>query len=398
MNFKGAARRLEAMDIGRIASTIRCGEDHLRAVIEVETRGGGFDVHGRPKMLFEPHVFYRELSGAEREEAVRLGLAYRRWGERRYPRDSYPRLIQAMGINVDAALRSASWGLGQIMGFNHQMAGYLSAKEMVDGFLDDEEVHLAAMVEFIISCGLDDDLRREDWRGFARGYNGSGYAKHGYHTKLKASFGKWQKIPDAEIQIDRRAPDPNPPEDPVRTTRGRPLRIGMKGPDVKILQQLLAALGYHSGAIDGDFGRATKSSTAAFQSDHDLVADGIVGELTWAALDTAKPKPRRDVSEQSLRDAGSGTIEDTYKADLIAKGGLGTLLGGMGIDTIPAAIETIKTAETTLNGFQRVLVENWMVFFGGVIVVGLFVGLPLLNKRIRWRRVEDAATGRNMGR
>jgi hypothetical protein len=36
---------------------------------------------------------------------------------------SYPRLAQAIAIDRPAALRSASWGLGQIMGFNHELAG-----------------------------------------------------------------------------------------------------------------------------------------------------------------------------------------------------------------------------------------------------------------------------------
>jgi hypothetical protein len=68
---------------------------------------------------------------------------------------------------------------------------------MITDFLDDEEKHLTAMVRFIISEALDDELRRHDWRGFARGYNGPGYAKNGYHTKLAAAFKAWQARPDA---------------------------------------------------------------------------------------------------------------------------------------------------------------------------------------------------------
>lgn len=196
MNFHGAARRLDDIDLPRIGAMIGVGEDEIHAVIDVETGNGrGFDAQGRPKMLFEPHVFYRELTGGQRDQAVRMGLAWRKW-KRDYPRDSYPRIKQAMTINEDAALRSASWGLGQIMGFNHQMAGYASAREMVEAFLDDEDEHLSAMVRFIVSAGLDDELRRHDWRGFARGYNGEAYAKNGYHTKLAAAFRKWQAIRD----------------------------------------------------------------------------------------------------------------------------------------------------------------------------------------------------------
>jgi len=206
MDFQGKAKRIDDIDLPRIGAKIGVGEDEIHAVLDVETRGGGFDSKGRPKMLFEPHIFYRELSGKERDQAVAQGLAYRKWGERRYPRDSYPRLEQAMKINVNAALRSASWGLGQIMGFNHKLAGYRSAREMVLDFLDDEDKHLEAMVEFIVATGLDDELRNHDWRGFARGYNGAGYAKHGYHLKLARAYAKWVKIPDTPFVIDR-SPD-----------------------------------------------------------------------------------------------------------------------------------------------------------------------------------------------
>lgn len=195
--FKGRAKRLDAWDFGRIGRLLGAGEDEVRAVVEVEASGAGFDAQGRPKMLFEPHVFWRELGEAKRAIAANQGLAYRRWGEKPYPKDSYPRLMAAMKIDRPAALRSASWGLGQIMGFNHKAAGYATVESMVLDFLDDEEKHLEAMMRFIISEGLDDDMREHRWQGFARGYNGPGYAKHGYHTKLAAAHAKWKARPDA---------------------------------------------------------------------------------------------------------------------------------------------------------------------------------------------------------
>ena len=124
------------------------------------------------------------------------GLAYQKWGTRAYPKDSYPRLLSAIQINEEAALRSCSWALGQIMGFNAEMIGYSSARAMVEAFADDEEAQLQGLVDYIVAVGLDDELRRHDWRGFARGYNGPGYATHGYHTKLASAFLKWDAISD----------------------------------------------------------------------------------------------------------------------------------------------------------------------------------------------------------
>lgn len=195
--FVCAAARLSDYDLPRIGHTIGVGEDEIHAVMEVEASGGGFDRLKRPKMLFEPHVFWRNLSGVARTRAASLGLAYAAWKPGAYPTDSYPRLMQAMAINETAALKAASWGLGQILGENHRAAGYATPQAMVLAFCNGGEAeHLAAMIRFIVTNGLDDELRRHDWAGFARGYNGASYAKHGYHTKLAKAFAKWSKIKD----------------------------------------------------------------------------------------------------------------------------------------------------------------------------------------------------------
>lgn len=195
MNFHGTAKRLNDLDLPRIGSQLGVGEDEIHAVLDVEARGRGFDSQGRPVILFEPHIFYRELSGSNLKTAIKKGLAYKSW-KRNYPKDSYPRLLEAMAIDEEAALRSASWGLGQIMGFNHKLAGYPSAKAMVEDFLEGEAQHLQAMVNFIANTGLAKALREHDWRGFAKGYNGSQYEKNHYHTKLAAAYRKWSNIPD----------------------------------------------------------------------------------------------------------------------------------------------------------------------------------------------------------
>ncbi|MFG7490153.1 N-acetylmuramidase family protein [Methylorubrum rhodesianum] len=212
--FVCAVARLTDYDLPRIGHTIGVGEDEIHAVMEVEASGGGFDRLKRPKMLFEPHVFWRNLAGAERTRAASLGLAYAAWKPGAYPSDSYPRLMQAMAINETAALKASSWGLGQILGENHRAAGYATPQAMVLACCNGGEAeHLAAMVRFVVTNGLDDDLRRHDWAGFARGYNGAQYAKHGYHTKLAAAFAKWSRIKDTPWApgIGEPVPDPLAP-------------------------------------------------------------------------------------------------------------------------------------------------------------------------------------------
>lgn len=61
------------------------------------------------------------------------------------------------------------------------------------------------------------------------------------------------------------------------------IKKGSKGDDVVVLQHLLNVEG-HKVTIDGEFGSKTEAAVKLFQETHDLEADGIVGEKTWAAL------------------------------------------------------------------------------------------------------------------
>ena len=77
------------------------------------------------------------------------------------------------------------------------------------------------------------------------------------------------------------------PAMPVETTTvvGRPtVSYGSRGDAVRKLQELLNALGYDCGSVDGIFGSKTKAAVLAFQKANGLGVDGIVGPLTWAKL------------------------------------------------------------------------------------------------------------------
>jgi len=64
---------------------------------------------------------------------------------------------------------------------------------------------------------------------------------------------------------------------------GPVLRRGSFGNEVERLQTLLHEAGWPI-AVDGDFGPATELAVMRFQARAGLVADGIVGRMTWAAL------------------------------------------------------------------------------------------------------------------
>ena len=197
MDFVGNGRRLKSAELLAAANKLGVDVATIRAVLEVETAGAGFDAKKRLKLLFEPHIFYKQLGlGPERDEAVKKGLAYAKAGTRLYPPLSkrYDQISAAIAINETAALNSASWGLPQIMGFNHEGAGFQSAKAMVTSMLEGEDQQLEAFANLLSDWKLSEALKNRDWRSFALKYNGPNTLKNGYDKKLRAAFEKFSGL------------------------------------------------------------------------------------------------------------------------------------------------------------------------------------------------------------
>ena len=276
-DFVGSGRRLAQGDVGDAARWLGVETAVLLSFMEVEAAGRGFDGRARPKMLFEPHVFWRELgAGQKRDRAAREGLAYSNWGAAKYPADSYPRLRSAMSIDQGAALRSASWGLGQIMGFNSAAAGHQSVESMIQSAIQGEREQLWSMVTLMRTWGMvpmltgRDFTKASSWEPAALKWNGAGFATHNYHGR----------IADAYLKHSGRKDDMRIPE-----ATGGPLRLGMKGELVRNLQNDLAGLGYEfTLGIDGRFGPETDGIVRAFQTQQGLTVDGVVGTATKLAL------------------------------------------------------------------------------------------------------------------
>lgn len=394
-DFKGAATRLDSLDISLLAHRIAVGEDEVHAFAEVEAAGSGFDRQGRPKMLFEPHVFYRNLKGAERDQAVRAGLAYRRWGERPYPADSYDRLKQAQEINQSAALKSASWGRFQVLGENYAMCGYASVEQMVKEMMEDEENHLEAGINYILSAGIDDDLRRlaaltratrpEDCVSIVRVYNGPGYARNNYHVKFAKAHNKWRGIPDTVWNPD--VPDSQGP--------------GIEnGEQLKQVQLRLRELGYHeAGNPDGIWGTKSRAAVLAFRADNDLPIYAGVDKELLSALMLAPPRAiaetRAEATVEDLREAGSRTIHDADTTETAGKvaTGVGIVVGaGEIVDQLSEKVGVLNGLADQLQPLQAFVTDNiWLVLIG---VGGFVVWKSGLIKK--WR-LFDHQEGKNAG-
>lgn len=90
-----------------------------------------------------------------------------------------------------------------------------------------------------------------------------------------------------------------------------------KGEDVITLQKKLYLIGYEITEIDGIFGNETERAVLAFQKDQEISATGIVTNVTWRALQKAKPIKGRELP--STKSASVKTVKDPKNSAPINK-------------------------------------------------------------------------------
>jgi len=178
---------------------LECEVAAIRAVAEVEAGPqGAFLSSGEPVILYERHVFHRATSGRFDGELV-PGI------EPEYAELSSPvpggygpssiqhrKLQAAVILNRDAALRSCSWGLYQILGVNHVQAGFALLQGFVSAMYRSTDDHLRAFVMFVRhDWRLAEALKERDWVTFASIYNGPGFAQNRYDSKMATAYAEF---------------------------------------------------------------------------------------------------------------------------------------------------------------------------------------------------------------
>jgi hypothetical protein len=174
----------------------------------------GLDVSGKPIIQFEGHVFWKyltklkvpylapaallaspktkEIVDATGQPIAKVlpSILYKSM-EKKYtckPIMEWDQLTAARAIHEETANMATSWGAFQIMGFNHEYAGYGSATDMAAA-ADGLDAQLGMFIDFIknnpaiLRC-----LKAKDFAGFARLYNGPGYKAYDYDAKLARNY------------------------------------------------------------------------------------------------------------------------------------------------------------------------------------------------------------------
>jgi len=234
--FEGTGTPLSQDGFESTRRAIGGDTESLWALLRVETRGFGFLPDRRPKILFERHIFHGRTGGrfsrSHPDISASSSGGYIGGGA------EYQRLKRAMLLDRRSALESASWGLGQVMGFNATKIGYASVDAMVTAFAESEDAQLDGCAAFINATpALKTAYQNRKWARVAFFYNGKHFAKNKYDKKL---------------------------EEPHATFKAK------GSPDVgtRRVQAFLTYLGHDPKGIDGLIGNGTRRALAQFAASY----------------------------------------------------------------------------------------------------------------------------------
>lgn len=188
---------LTKQDFERVAASLGGVEPEvLQAVASVEAPRGGFDASGILTILFEAHVFWRELKAKGINPKKYLptykDVLSEKWNPKLYGKYSaqWARLNKAAMIDKEAAYRSASYGAFQILGGHAEALGYKDVFAFVEHQKQGELAQLEDFADFLQVNNLIPFLKKREWANFAKRYNGPAYGVNKYDIKLEEAYKK----------------------------------------------------------------------------------------------------------------------------------------------------------------------------------------------------------------
>jgi N-acetylmuramidase len=187
ITFTGKGTPITAADVQSATTALGGDVASLWSLVGVETHGFGFLADRRPQILFERSVFADRTNGNYSQSNPDISNSER--GGYVGGAAEYDRLARAMALDERAALESASWGLGQVMGHNAGKVGYADVYAMINAMVAGESAQLQAVANFITSNPASRTAFRDrDWAKVAFYYNGRDYAVKHYDLSLAKNY------------------------------------------------------------------------------------------------------------------------------------------------------------------------------------------------------------------
>lgn len=182
-------------DILATASTLSCAVAQVQAVALTESSGGGWDLKGLLKALWERHYFWKRIRVVIPWISNPKGGDYTTDANKNGINDSWEKLALAACRDPMAAFESASFGKFQIMGANAVAMGYANALEFAWELSRSEAAHYTSLARFVLTNKLAPAMRKisadpEDCKAFTLGYNGRLGVQRGYHVTMAGNFAK----------------------------------------------------------------------------------------------------------------------------------------------------------------------------------------------------------------
>jgi len=159
----------------------------VMAVVTVESGGVGFNPPtGKIIIRFEPHWFKQLYADWQAHLGDWINNVA---GDQT---DEWVQFDNAFSIAPNSAMCATSWGMMQVMGFNHEAVGFDTVGPMVDFAKVNEANQVELGLRFIQSEPvLLQAMRAKNWALFALHYNGEDYAENQYDTKLLNAYNKF---------------------------------------------------------------------------------------------------------------------------------------------------------------------------------------------------------------
>ena len=164
----------------------------LKAFIEVESGGRGFNTDGKIIIQFEPKWF-KDLAPYAPSG---------KWSLNKVEKQSQEWIAfnDAFRLNPNAAMMATSIGMPQILGYHYKTLGYKSVGDMWDDFKRGEYQQVLALVRFIkANNNLWTALQTKNWHRAASIYNGASYkqmailwGREPYDISLEKAYKKYQ--------------------------------------------------------------------------------------------------------------------------------------------------------------------------------------------------------------
>lgn len=168
----------------------------VRAFAEVESGGkSGFGLAGLPIIAFEGHWFRRYTHAKFDLTHPMLSYPYLEKAGTQWrvnngnQATAWEALKTAMALDHDAALRSCSWGMFQVMGFNFEACGYSTVDDFVTAMKGGEIGQLQAFLGYCKqSPTCIKAMQAKDFAAMARSYNGKDYGD--YDKRIARAYKK----------------------------------------------------------------------------------------------------------------------------------------------------------------------------------------------------------------